>query len=145
MARTNKSAVRAQREKNDEFYTRLDDIESEVVHYKDQLRGRIIYCPCDDYRWSNFKKYFYEHFKDLGIKMLICTNYDIGDGAFKYVYDGVTETVTELKGNGDFRSPECTEIKDMPDIVVVTNPPFSLAKDFFRWLKEDEDKEVGLW
>ena len=45
MARTNKSAVRAQREKNDEFYTRLDDIESEVVHYKDQLRGRIIYCP----------------------------------------------------------------------------------------------------
>lgn len=133
--------------KNNEFYSLYEDIEKEMEFHKDHLRGRVIYCPCDDYRWSNFKKYFYDHFKDLGIKKLICTNYDLGDGAYRYEYDGVDETVTRLKGNGDFRSEECTEIKDMPDIVVVTNPPFSLVIDFVDWLREDEiyNKEMSLW
>lgn len=135
---------RARDRKVDEFYTRVEDIEKEMEFHKDQLRGRIIYCPCDDYRWSNFKKYFYDHFKDLGIKKLICTNYDLGDGAYRYEYDGEKETVTELEGNGDFRSEECTAIKDMPDIVVVTNPPFSLVRYFVDWLNEKKD-EIGLW
>lgn len=141
----NKNLIEAKKVKNDEFYTRYEDIEKEVVHYKNQLKGRIVYCPCDDYRWSNFPRYFKEHFKEYGLKMLICTNYDIGDGAWKYSYDGVNEVVDELKGNGDFRSEECTRIKDMEGVVVITNPPFSLFREFINWLKEDENKEEGLW
>ena len=147
MGRNNSNLLKARQLKNDEFYTRLEDIEKEVVHYKDRLQGKVIYCPCDDYRWSNFTRYFKEHFKDLGIKKLICTNYDLGDGAYRYEYDGEKETVTRLKGNGDFRSEECTKIKDMPDIVVVTNPPFSLFREFIDWLREDErfSGETSLW
>ena len=120
----NKNLLDAKKAKNDEFFTRLIDIEKEVIHYWPKLKGRIVYCPCDDYRWSNFTKYFKEHFKEIGLERLICTNYNIGDGAYRYDYDGETETVVRLKCNGDFRSEECTKIKDMPGVVVITNPPF---------------------
>lgn len=141
----NTNLLKAKKAKNDEFYTRYEDIEKEVVHYKDQLEGRIVYCPCDDYRWSNFPKYFKDHFQEYKLKRLICTNYDIGDGAYRYDFDGVNEVVEELKGNGDFRSEECTRIKDMPGVIVITNPPFSLFRAFIAWLREDENKEEGLW
>lgn len=141
----NTNLLKAKKAKNDEFYTRYEDIEKEVVHYKDQLEGRIVYCPCDDYRWSNFPKYFKDHFQEYKLKRLICTNYDIGDGAYRYDFDGVNEVVEELKGNGDFRSEECTKIKDMPGVIVITNPPFSLFRAFIAWLREDENKEEGLW
>ena len=141
----NKNLIEAKKAKNDEFYTRYEDIEKEVIHYKDQLEGRIVYCPCDDYRWSNFPKYFKDHFQEYKLKRLICTNYDIGDGAYRYDFDGVNEVVEELKGNGDFRSEECTRIKDLPGVVVITNPPFSLFRAFIAWLREDENKEEGLW
>ena len=143
----NKNLIDARKAKNDEFYTRYEDIEKEVIHYKDKLEGRVVYCCCDDYRWSNFPKYFKEHFQEIGLKRLIATNYNIGDGAYRYDYDGETETVEELKGNGDFRSEECTKIKDMPGVVVITNPPFSLFREFIDWLREDERfaGEVSLW
>lgn len=141
----NTNLLKAKKAKNDEFYTRYEDIEKEVVHYKDQLEGRIVYCPCDDYRWSNFPKYFKDHFQEYKLKRLICTNYDIGDGAYRYDFDGKNEVVEELKGNGDFRSEECTRIKDMPGVIVITNPPFSLFRAFIAWLREDENKEEGLW
>lgn len=147
MAGTNRNLIEARKARNDEFYTRLCDIEKEVVHYWDQLRGRIVYCPCDDYRWSNFVKYFREHFDEIGLKRLIATNYNIGDGAYRYDFDGVNEVVEELEGNGDFRSEECTRIKDMPGVVVVSNPPFSLFREFIDWLREDErfKGETSLW
>lgn len=143
----NKNLIDARKNKNDEFYTRYEDIEKEVVHYYDKLKGRIVYCPCDDYRWSNFVKYFKDHFKDIGLKRLIATNYDIGDGAYRYDYDGEKETVERLKYNGDFRSEECTKIKDMPGVVVITNPPFSIFREFIDWLREDErfEGEQSLW
>lgn len=141
----NTNLLKAKKAKNDEFYTRYEDIEKEVVHYKDQLEGRIVYCPCDDYRWSNFPKYFKDHFQEYKLKRLICTNYDIGDGAYRYDFDGKNEVVEELKGNGDFRSEECTRIKDMPGVIVITNPPFSLFRAFIAWLREDENKEECLW
>lgn len=134
MGRINKNLHEAKKNKNDEFYTRYEDIEKEMVHYdKEHFKDKIVYCPCDDYRWSNFVKYFKDHFKDLGLKMLYATNYDIGDGAWKYRYDGVTEVVVKAEGNGDFRSEECTRIKDGCDIVI-TNPPFSLFREFVKWL-----------
>lgn len=143
----NKNLLEAKQAKNDEFYTRLEDIAKEVVHYKDKLEGRVVYCCCDDYRWSNFVKYFKEHFQEYKLKKLIATNYNIGDGAYKYEYDGVNETVTKLQGNGDFRSDECTKIKDSEGVIVITNPPFSLFREFINWLREDEifAGETSLW
>ena len=147
MPGNNRNLLKAKQARNDEFYTRLEDVEKEVVHYWPQLRGRIVYCPCDDYRWSNFVKYFKDHFQEIGLKRLIATNYNIGSGAYRYDFDGVNEVVEELKGNGDFRSEECTRIKDMPGVVVITNPPFSLFREFIDWLREDErfSGETSLW
>ena len=128
----NTNLHKAKREKNDEFYTRYEDIEKEVKHYN--LNGMSVYSPCDDYRFSNFKKYFVDNLNTLGITKYCCTNYDIGDGAYRYEYDGINETITQLEGNGDFRSEECSKIKDDYD-VVITNPPFSMFRDFINWLK----------
>ena len=124
----------AKNAKNDEFYTQYSDIEKEISQYDvSNFKGQVIYCPCDDYRWSNFVKYFKDNFENLGIKKLIATNYDIGDGAWKYEYDGENETITKLEGNGDFMSDECTKIKEECDMVI-TNPPFSLFRQFIKWL-----------
>lgn len=120
--------------KKDEFYTQYEDIEKEIQYYT--LKGMRVYCPCDDYRWSNFVKYFKDNFQKLGITKLIATNYDIGEGAWKYTFDGTNETVEQLTGNGDFLSDECTKIKNEECDVVVTNPPFSLFRVFFKWLTE---------
>lgn len=133
---------RATRAKNDEFYTRYEDIEKEVVNYKEQLKGLWIYCPCDDYRWSNFWKYFYDNFNELGLKRLTATNYDIGEGAFRADYDGFNVEVVPLDGNGDFRSQECTKIKDECDIII-TNFPFSIWRDAIYWLDGGEFRKEG--
>ena len=147
MPGSNKNLLKAKDAKNDEFYTRYEDIEKEVIHYYDKLKGRIVYCPCDDYRWSNFVKYFKDHFQEIGLKRLIATNYNIGDGAYRYDYDGAVETIVKLKGNGDFRSEECTKIKNLEGVIVITNPPFSLFREFIDWLREDERfaGETSLW
>lgn len=133
MAITNRHLKQAKHNKNDEFYTQYKDIENEIVHYKEQLKNKWVYSPCDDYRCSEFKNYFVTNFSALDLKHYTCTNYDIGEGAFRYDYDGVTETITPLEGNGDFRSEECTKIKDECDIVI-TNPPFSQFRDFVKWM-----------
>lgn len=136
MSNKNGHLHKAKTTKNDEFYTMLADIEKELIHYKDQLEGMWVYSPCDDYRWSNFKKYFVDNFQDLKLKHYTSTCYDIGEGAWRYDYDGENETITQLEGNGDFRSEECTQIMKDCDIVI-TNPPFSLFRDFIKWLNYD--------
>ena len=133
MASKNEHLHKAKKAKNDEFYSRYADIEKEVSHYRDQLEGKWVYSPCSDYRWSNFTKYFKDNFHHYGLKHYTSTCYDIGDGAWRYDYDGETETITQLEENGDFRSEECTKIKDECDIVI-ENPPFSLFRDFIYWL-----------
>jgi hypothetical protein len=130
---SNRNLLDAKRAKNDEFYTRLEDIEKEIEHYKDYLKGKWVYSCCDDFRWSQFRTYFRNNFEELGLSHYTCTNFDLGEGAWRYDYDGTTETVTRLEGDGDFRSEECTKIKDECD-VVITNPPFSLFKEFMTWL-----------
>ena len=126
---------RAKKAKSDEFYTRLTDIEKELSHYKDQLKDKWVYSPADDFRWSNFVRYFTDHFQELGLRHFTATNYDIGDGAYRYDYDGENTTVTQLEGDGDFRSEECTRIKDECDIVI-SNFPFSLFRDCIYWLND---------
>ena len=129
--------------KADEFYTQLSDIEKEMVYYKDFFKGKIVYCNCDDARESNFFKFFANNFESLGLKKLITTGYKADGKGVKLVYEGdkngnfmvddAEVVVTELEGNGDFRSEECIELLKECD-VVVTNPPFSLFREYVAQL-----------
>lgn len=117
--------------KKDEFYTQLIDIEKEMIHYTKHFRNKIIYCNCDNPEISNFWKYFYDHFTELGLRELYATFY--GEGASFHRYDGENVVITQLQGDGDFRSDECIQILEQSD-VVVTNPPFSLFREYISQL-----------
>lgn len=138
---TNELLQKAKKSKSDEFYTQLCDIERELQYYPDCFRNKVVYCNCDDARVSNFYRYFKDNFKVLGLKSLIASCYieqthDLFDNvpheqAFYYTYKGEQETeeVHYFKGDGDFRSMECVALLQQAD-VVVTNPPFSLFREF---------------
>lgn len=133
----NTNLQKAKEVKNDEFYTFIEDIEKEVLYYKEHFKNKVVYCNCDKYNVSNFVKYFKEKFETLGIKKLISTGYNDNSCGCHYEYDGKTEILKELKGDGDFRSDECVEILKTADIVV-TNPPFSLFRDFITLLTKHQ-------
>ena len=158
----NNAALRkADRIKEDEFYTQLSDIEKELSHYKEYFRGKTILCNCDDPRISNFFRYFALNFNEFGIKKIISTcykNQDVDlftqndcDKAIYIEYTGnpndptstdfSTIEVKELKGDGDFRSSECIELLKQADIVV-TNPPFSLFREYVTQLIEYSKKFI---
>ena len=136
MARNNANLHRAKKEKNDEFWTRLPDVEAEVNNYKEHFTGQYVYCPCDDEN-SAFWIFFKDHYHEFGLKHLTATHINFEGNSYRLDYDGKNTTKTELEGNGDFRSEECTKIKDEADIVC-TNPPFSLFRQFFYWLQGGE-------
>lgn len=123
----------ARKVNNNEFYTRYEDIEKELKYY--DLKEKSIYCNTDYYRKSNFVKYFIDNFKELGISKITATCFDNGDGAYMYQYDGINAIQRKLEGNGDFRSAECVELLKQCD-VVVTNPPFSLFREYMAQLME---------
>ena len=176
------------RNKQDEFYTQLSLIESEMKHYKHHFGGKTILCNCDDPYESNFFKYFAMNFNALGLKKLITTCYassPVTGQEFEYYIDNggqlsfiadadnspmqeterkpykveITEvtdenndgridlsdveylmrnkknTMTLLDGDGDFRSPECVHLLCEADFVV-TNPPFSLFREYIALLEE---------
>ena len=170
----------AKKNKQDEFYTTMEDIEKEMFYYRDQFRGKTILCNCDDPYESNFFKYFAINFNFLGLKKLIATCYDgspfaytqmslfddpdevkredrkaykieitdvpdsNGDGAVDlsdvtYLLKNSHNVLSTLKGNGDFRSAECIEFLKEADIVV-TNPPFSLFREYVSQLMEYNKK-----
>ncbi len=131
----------AKRVKNDEFYTRYDDIEAEIMKYRKQFRDKVVYLPCDDpaEKKSEFWSFFVNNFDAFGLKKLIATHYDENGKAYKIWIDGDTSNdgfvddgdaiQEDLQGNGDFQSPECIAIMKECDIVC-TNPPFSLFRSF---------------
>lgn len=140
MAKNNKAMQAAKTNKNDEWYTRLEDIEDEISMHEDYVRqfeGKTVLCNCDDPEWSNFFLFFRLHFKQLKLKKVIFTHYEMnGSPSYKLEWDGsyigydtLNLIKTPLEGNGDFRSPECVALLDECD-VVVTNPPFSLLREF---------------
>ena len=140
--RPNATLHAARKAKNDEFYTRLCDVERELDHYADQFRGKAIYLPCDDYRSSAFWVYFSGRFESLGLTRLTATHYAPGGGVAHradLTADGLT--VTPLSGDGDFRSPEAIAHLKQADIVV-TNPPFSLFREHVTQLIEHDKKFV---
>lgn len=129
----NTNLTSAKKAKNDEFYTQLKDIELELRHY--DFNDKTIYCNCDNHNKSNFYKYFYLNFHYLKLKKLICTGYCLDGYGYYASYDGENEVIGKLEGNGDFRSAECIEFLKECD-VVVTNPPFSLFREYVAQLME---------
>ena len=129
-----------QRSKCDEFYTLYEIIEKiyKSGYMKPEVfKDKIIYCNCDDYRWSNYVKFWKNNFEYFGIKKLIATNYDIGDGAYIYTYDGQNETIEQGIEDGSFEHYG-DFIND--DTIVVTNPPFSQSRNYFNFLKNNDAK-----
>jgi len=174
----------AKKNKADEFYTQMPDIESEMHHYKEQFRDKVIFCNCDDPFESNFFKYFAMNFNYLGLKKLIATSYsespiagkqlplfdvkslevkstdakpshkieitevkdENADGAIdladvEYLLKNRKNALTLLNGDGDFRSTECMDLLKEADIVV-TNPPFSLFREYVAQLVDYDKKFI---
>ena len=149
----------ASKAKEDEFYTQLSDIEKELKHYKKHFKDKVVYCNCDDPRVSNFFHFFSYNFEKLGLKKLITTCYknqsmdlfsqNDKEQAIYLEYDGDKNGnfepdpeeigIKTLKGNGDFRSKESIELLKQADIVV-TNPPFSLFREYVAQLIEYDKK-----
>lgn len=160
MANENSGLHSAKRNKKDEFYTQIVDIERELRHYRKQFENKVVYCNCDDPYISAFFEYFAKNFEFFGLKKLITTCYksqevDLfsqGDSevSIKLEYTGGAENslpspddigVTPLEGDGDFRSQECIEILKEADIVV-TNPPFSLFSEYVSQLASFDKKFI---
>lgn len=144
----NSNLQAAKRNKNDEFYTQLGDIENELRHYRDHFRGKVVYLNCDDPVHSNFWQYFMLNFEFLGLKKLISTHYHDTEPTYKLEYNGIVENPdgpiqTDLEENGDFRSNESIELLKLADIVV-TNPPFSLFREYVAQLMEYDKKFIIL-
>ena len=144
-SQSNRSLIKAAAAKNDEFYTRYEDINAEVMKYRRYFKDKIVYLPCDDPagKKSKFWTFFVDNFDAFQLKKLIATHYDTEGNAYKIWIDGDTtgdgyvdegdSKQEDLESNGDFHSPECTAILQECDIVV-TNPPFSLFRDFLAWI-----------
>jgi hypothetical protein len=170
----NKTFDNAKKQKKDEFYTQLSDIEKELKNYKHHFKNKIIFCNCDDPEWSNFYFYFVSNFEELKLKKLITTHFELDKQSYSIEYQGGANIQgtkdeilkranklakkTKLKQNfeqgsqgdlfdlepicsysGDFRSPECIELLKQSDIVV-TNPPFSLFREYVAQLVRYEKK-----
>lgn len=174
---TNTYLQAAKTNKDDEFYTTLESIEKELIHYHDQLRGKTILCNCDNPFVSNFCRYFINNFREIGIKRLVCTSYssspmfnrqislfdnsdaesayilDIDENCYEdflSIWDNLEKTkilesgyVSTLVGDGSFCSDECIKYLDEAD-VVVTNPPFSLFRDFISLLEAHNKKYLVI-
>ena len=143
----NANLHKAKDAKNDEFYTQLTDVSKELMHYKQHFKDKIVFCNCDDPTWSAFWKYFHLNFSALGLKKLISTHYDKTEPTYKMEYTGGDDNdievgvKTPLEGNGDFRNQECLDLLDEADIVV-TNPPFSLFREYVACLVEHDKKFI---
>lgn len=155
---TNTYLQSAKNTKNDEFYTPFKEIERELLNYREQFSDKVVFCNCDDPFESDFCKFFIYNFNNFNLKKLICTSYgksklaksrlsrsnkgyvlqveEIDKDLFaNKTYKEVIKRlkVKKLKGNGDFASDECITFLEKADIVV-TNPPFSLFRQFVSLL-----------
>ncbi len=154
---SNRNLSAARKSKNDEFYTQLPVIENELKYYKKKFEGKTVLCNCDDPRESNFVNYLSLNFEHLKLKKLIATHFKESnifttESPYKLEYTGdkngnnvpdSSEFVTKLLDDGDFRSPECEDLLEEADIVV-TNPPFSLFREYVDQLMQFKKKFLIL-
>ena len=153
MSNTNQKLNKAGQKKDDEFYTQLSDIENELRHYKNHFKDKIVFCNCDDPKESNFFRYFALNFEHLGLKKLISTHFEKDKPSYKLEISKSMDLNDDgridfndiqqipLMLNGDFRSPECMKILEESDIVV-TNPPFSLFREYIDTLITNNKKFI---
>lgn len=145
----NRKLQQAKVSRNDEFYTQLEDIEKELAFYEGLFRDKTVFCNCDNPSLSAFWKYFHMNFEQLGLKKLTATHYEKENKSYKMEYAGgldmniKTGIQTALLGDGSFQSPECLKLLNEADIVV-TNPPFSLFREYIKTLVEYEKKFLIL-
>ncbi|MBN8570559.1 MAG: modification methylase, partial [Ignavibacteria bacterium] len=159
----NKNLHSAKNSKKDEFYTELTDIEKEISHYEKYFKNKVVFCNCDDPYVSNFFHFFSHNFEKYGLKKLITTCYrnlnpqiftdNSSKSAVKLEYEGDKNGdkiptpdeigTTPLQGDGDFRSQECIALLKESDIVV-TNPPFSLFREYVEQLIKYDKKFIIL-
>lgn len=148
----NKTLSKAKAVKNDEFYTNINDIISEIVQHKDyveQFYGKTVLCNCDDPEWSAFTEFFRKFYGKLRLSRMISTHYNMdGSPSYKLEWSGeklqgdtINLVASPLKGDGDFRSEECVELLKEADIVV-TNPPFSLFRKYISLLEKYHKKYI---
>lgn len=130
---SNNNLTNAKKTKNDEFYTQYVDIEKELQYYN--FEDKIVYCNCDNPQYSNFYKYFKDNFNVHKIKHLYCTGYNKDGNGYYAEYNGTEEILKPLNGNGSFDSDECINILKIAD-VIITNPPFSLFREYVVQLME---------
>lgn len=154
---TNKLLQKAKESKSDEFYTQFSDIESELQHYESHFKDKVVFCNCDDPRISNFFHYFASNFQKLGLKKIVAACYRKQErnlfntkefeSGFFYEYSGAkgkkvkpsSNDIIHFKGDGDFRSAESIELLNQSD-VVITNPPFSLFREYVDQLVKYDKK-----
>lgn len=139
----------AKTNKKDEFYTQLVDIERELKHYKNHFKDKVVFCNCDDPRNSNFFNYFSNNFENLGLKKIIAACYKNQENGFFLEYTGKKKaksissvdeiSIVQFKEDGDFRSAESIELLKQSD-VIVTNPPFSLFREYVDQLVKYDKK-----
>lgn len=144
---TNQLLQKAKKSKLDEFYTQFSDIERELQYYQNAFKGKVVYCNCDDPNTSNFYKYFFKNFQSLGLKKLFASSYQNNSNGFYCEYSGELDKngnlkhpqINQFEGDGDFRSEESTNILKQSDIIV-SNPPFSLFREYVAQLVRYEKK-----
>ena len=139
---------KAKTNKNDEFYTQLSDIACELINYRMHFKNKVVLCNCDDPEYSNFWIFFHLNFHEFKLKKLISTHFNKdGSPSYKMEYTGEKDEDVKcghrsyLEGNGDFQSNECIELLKQADIVV-TNPPFSLFREYVAQLMEYKKKFI---
>jgi hypothetical protein len=143
MKRDNSGFQAAKNNRNDEFYTHLVDVEKELSNYGEHLKGKLVFLNCDNPKHSNFWKFFETNFKTLGLSGLVAVHLNREGNSYQLeTTDGKT-VKTELEGNGDFRNPESVEILKRCDIVI-TNPPFSLFREYIDQLLSYNKKFLVL-
>lgn len=155
----NKNLHNAKMAKNDEFYTQYPDIQKEINAYLEYdpnvFKGKTILLPCDDPELSNFTKFFVQNFEKLGLKKLISTcyvntkqiylnndclqNFNSHGKILVITKENLNSKWQYLKGDGDFRSSEIKALRDGSDFII-TNPPFSLFREFVSWIFETDKK-----
>lgn len=154
MAKMHDDLNAAKRNPKDEFYTTRKMIEDELCEYGEYFKDKVVYCNCDDPEESEFWKFFVRNFKAYGIKKLMATHYEPDEKNYAYMLE-LTEdtngdgridyldepTITQIPCNGDFRSAYCIELLKQADIVV-TNPPFSLWREYIAQLMKYEKKFI---
>ena len=130
-----KNLMHAKENKENEYYTLLSDIKSELNNYEEFFKGKIVFCNCDDPYESNFFKYFAMNFNRLGLKKLISTCYASSPIVMTQLSLFENDNINFVKGKDAFKV-EIDYIEDsngdgvinIDDVEILLNKPGIVKK-----------------